>query len=202
MSHNPVLDKIVLGLIPEKTASILDLGCGYGGLALRLRVQNEFTGIIDGLDIFKPWVKQLSKLNLYNHVFHGDILELDTVPLEEYDLIVCLETVEHVSREDGLRIIEELKERSRNVIISTPCTTCKKIDVRHRRGKHSTGNLAMKHKSGYTPNDFLGFDIKLAGVLEIPRCFLPLYHLRARLIGGSVVTQNIVAYILEGEKTS
>jgi len=199
MSHNPALDKTVFGLIPEKTASILDLGCGYGGLALHLRVQKEFTGIIDGLDIFQPWVRQLNKLKLYNHVFQGDIRELENVPLEKYDLVVCLETIEHVSRAEGLRIIKELKERSRNLIISTPYTTNKKIDIRHRRGKHSTRNLTMKHKSGYIPNDFHGFEIKLVGVLNIPLCFLPLYHLRARIIGGSVVTKNIVAYILEAE---
>ena len=197
MSHNPALDKAVLRLIPDGITSILDIGCGYGTLALNLRVQQGYTGLIDGLDIYKPWLERLDRLHLYNHVFHGDIRDLDDIPLEEYDLVVCLETVEHVSREEGLEVIKVLMKRTKNLIVSTPSTSYKHIDVRHRRGKHSTGNLAMHHKSGYTPDDFKGFDIQLVGVLGIPWYFLPLYHLRAKLIGASVVTQNIVASIIE-----
>ncbi len=197
MLHNPALDKVVLGLIPEGTTSILDLGCGYGELALFLRIQHGYTGFIDGLDIYKLWLERLDRLYLYNHVIHGDIRALDDIPLEDYDLVICLETVEHVSREEGLAVINVLKNRAKNLIISTPSTSYKNIDVRHRRDKHSTGNLAMQHKSGYTPDDFEGFGVELVNVHYVPWYFLPLYHIRAKLIGGSVVTQNIIAYRVE-----
>jgi len=193
MSHNPALDKTIFELIPNNTASILDLGCGYGNLALQLRIQKEYTGTIDGLDIHEPWVTQLEKHNLYDNVFLGDVRDLDDIPLEKYDLVVCMETIEHVSRSEGIDVIKTLQERARDLIISTPCTTYKNIDVKHRGDTHFTGNLTMKHKSGYTPSDFSGFDVNLITVHYVPRYFLPLYHLRARLIGGSVVTQNIVA---------
>ena len=171
----------------------MDLGCGYGNLALQLRIQKEYKGIIDGLDIFEPWVNQLKKLNVFDNVFQGDVRNLDAVPLEDYDLVVCMETIEHVSRSEGMEVINTLQERARNLIISTPCTSYKNIDVKHRGDTHFTGNVTMKHKSGYTPTDFPGFDVNLITVHYVPRYFLPLYHLRAKLIGGSVVTQNIVA---------
>ena len=193
MSHNPALDRTIFDIIPDDIASILDLGCGYGNLALQLRIQKGYKGIIDGLDIYEPWVNQLKKLNIFDNVVQGDVRNLDAVPLENYDLVVCMETIEHISRTEGLDVINTLKERAKHLIISTPSTSYKNIDVKHRGDTHFTGNLTMKHKSGYTPNDFSGFDVNLITVHYVPRYFLPLYHLRARLIGASVVTQNIVA---------
>lgn len=200
MSHNPNIDKALMPLIPKKLESVLDLGCGYGSLALLLRIQLKYHGILDGLDIYEPWVNMLKQYNIYDKVTVGDVRMLDEVPLEKYDLVVMMETVEHIDRIDGLKLITTLQERCKQVIITTPETETKNINVTHRKDDHFTGNVTMKHKSGYLGKDFTsrGYKVEYVNVHYLPHYFLPLYQIRAKLINSSTVLRNIIAYKLDG----
>lgn len=192
MSHNQYLNQPIIEALPSKCESILDLGCGWGMTALLLKIQENYKGIIDGLDIHEPWIEHLKKLNLYDNVYCDTALNIEKYASNnKYDLIICMELIEHLTRKEGLYLIDKLKELATTVIITTPKTPVKTLKIRRR--KHHTGNETMKHQSGYTIADFKGYDTKTVLVHYIPWYFKPIYWLRSKVLKTSLVFENIIA---------
>jgi hypothetical protein len=107
--------------------TVLDVGPGYGkwGLLIREALDfmdgrhepEDFTVTIDGLEAFEyksplhDWV--------YSSIRQGDVTVVaDELP--PYDLVMMGDVIEHITKEEGLRVLRSLLAKSRNVIISTP----------------------------------------------------------------------------------
>ena len=97
--------------------SVLDLGCGRGRTARSIKKRGYY---LAGLDIYLPCVLVCREKGHYNDLILGDVTHPPFKP-KSFDIVWCLEVLEHQNKEDGLRLIKEMEDIARRlVIISTP----------------------------------------------------------------------------------
>jgi len=176
-------------MIPERVDKVLDVGCGRGIVGALSRIYRQPSYVI-GIDIFKPYISSVQKLNLYDELIMCDLRNLP-LPFKDktFDVTICLETIEHLPRHVGLELIsEELKRLTKSrIIISTPAHffTQPAFDQ----------NPHQRHVSFYEEGDFTNAGYRVYGTGHIwfmDRVTLPLsksagrlrYYL-GRLIKGS-----------------
>ncbi len=71
---------------PENVPSLLDVGCGWGGLLQRIREKNialDYTGI----DVVEPMIVHARETFRDGKFLHGDIFDLEGT--DKYDFVVC-----------------------------------------------------------------------------------------------------------------
>lgn len=135
--------KFVKGFL-KSTDSVLDIACGTGYGA---RMLSDFCKSVTGVDINHDTVDYATKnYGGENRDFQqGNILTVKG----QYDVIVCYETIEHVSKEEGILALENLKKCLKPkglLFISTP----KKLPKEElSRGR------AEVHLHEYTYEDFV-----------------------------------------------
>jgi hypothetical protein len=80
----------------------------------------------------------------------------------EYDTAVLLDVIEHLEKDAGLRLIEALKSRFRQIVIFTPLGF---YEQSYEDGdKDAWGMNGMEwqtHRSGWTPEEFPGWKIEV-----------------------------------------
>ena len=90
---------------------------------------------------------------------------IDVVPLlKGIDTFVCLDVIEHMEKEEGLKLIEEMKKIARQqIVIFTPngFEPQSHPDGVDKWGMN--GGFWQEHRSGWTPEDFPGWEIHIAG---------------------------------------
>ena len=114
--------------IARQPKSVLDIGIGFGKFGFLAR---EYTDVwsgryfnpetkVDGIEVFEPYITELQKL-IYNHIYIGEALDvLEGLGRQIYDMAVCSDMLEHVTKVHGLRIIGEAKRVSRYSVIVIP----------------------------------------------------------------------------------
>lgn len=117
----PEIIRIALLNNPKK---VLDVGVGYGINGAGIR--NWFSDVhkreiqLTGIEVFEPYKNPLWQV--YDELRNDDIRDVE---LEQYDVIIMTDVIEHFSKEDGKRVVEKLK-RALNpkgvLLISTPAT--------------------------------------------------------------------------------
>lgn len=153
----------LFGLHPK---SVLDIGVGFGKWGALAR---EYTDVnkgrcqkkhwqvrIDGIEIFPAYESVLWAA--YDKVHIGNAL--DVLPrLGTYDLIMAIEVLEHLKKEDGQRLIALIKAKSRKFIVSYSNSVSVPV----------FGNKHEAHVSKWTPADFPGCRLLCAnaGISEV-----------------------------------
>ena len=154
--HNRIMR--ALQYLPEDldNLSILDCGIGHGAWAFYIRTNPRLKGrpFITGLDLYKPYLAKQSKLRLYNDLLECDVLE---IPCQDnfFDIVIAGELIEHLTKEDGYKMMDEVERVSRGlVIITTPHGYMKQGIVE--------GNTHQEHLSGWHPSEFIsrGYTVK------------------------------------------
>ena len=84
----------------NKEAAILELGCGYGRY-LRV-IQKLGYSDISGIDISEEQVAYAQEKLQLKNVTHGDALEFIRNTEKQYDTILMLDVMEHLSSEYAL----------------------------------------------------------------------------------------------------
>jgi hypothetical protein len=142
----------------QPTEHLLDLGSG-------VRPTNLFnTKMHICVDLFQPYLEFLREkfsgrsLILINE----DVISfLERQPSSSIETIFIADLIEHLNREEGFRLIEEVSRvASLQVIVFTPNGFMEQ-HVGHMDGDGWgwNGNTAQTHKSGWTPKDFPGWKI-------------------------------------------
>lgn len=92
---------------------VLDIGCGIGNLVRELRNLD-----IDayGLEFSKDFIN-LSPVKDY--IYTGDVLSLDKIKEESFDLVICMEVLEHIPPTYLDKAIKELKRISKDYLLIT-----------------------------------------------------------------------------------
>lgn len=134
---------IYQGMI-EPNYEILDVGCGHKLLTRYLLCKR-----LVGIDIFEDY---LSKNDI-----HGDITKLDElVPKKSFDCIFCLDVIEHLTTEDGLKLIRDMEAIARKkIIIFTPTKWSENEEGVMDPKLWSYGNKYNYHKSLWSEKQFL-----------------------------------------------
>jgi len=168
MSHIKFLDTYILELFPFNCdkKKILDVACGCGSWGFKIRFEKGGNPFLIGLDIYKPYLKKLKRTKIYNDLICADA---KNIPIRSriFDFVIACEVIEHMKKQDGLKLLKELERVSKGrVILSTPLGFLK---------QQASNNVYEKHISSWWPKDFLEmhynhmviYDINLPRKLEL-----------------------------------
>lgn len=144
---------VVREVMRLRPSTVLDVGIGMGKWGLLFReyldawhhhrcTQDEFRIRIDGVEIYEPYIQQWHHA-IYDTIHIGDVRRL-APELPAYDLVYLGDVIEHMPKEDGHKLLVELKFK--HCIISTPA-----IKTQMVRGKP---NPHLDHKCIWTAADF------------------------------------------------
>jgi len=93
--------------------SVLDLGCGYSSPILHCRV-----GFSTGVDWDETCLEETRKKAIHNQYLKADIRTMDFPP-GSYDAVLCLRTLEHLTKAEGLDLIERMGRWARKKVVIT-----------------------------------------------------------------------------------
>jgi SAM-dependent methyltransferase len=96
-----------------KPKKVIDIGCGIGKLVGELRKNNIDAYGIEFSDAF------INASPMKKYIFKGNILDLDHIASGEYDLVICMEVLEHLPPTYLNKAINNLKRISKNQILIT-----------------------------------------------------------------------------------
>jgi len=107
--------------------SILDVGCGWGrwGFLAREFLEvwvrrfrpEDWAVTIHGVDIHEGTWTPLHEY-LYDQTFTADIRTWD--PPQQYDLAICCDVVEHMTKPEAVAMLEKLMSVSAHVLVGVP----------------------------------------------------------------------------------
>lgn len=145
--------RVALGRAP---ATVLDVGCGDGERMGSLNGAGRLRAI--GVDIFLPYLHQARRRQ--SHAAYV-LCDVRNMPFKEksFDLVLCLEVIEHLEREEALALILAMERLARwRVLISAPAAT----HVQHAYDD----NPYQEHRSTWRPQDLrqLGYRVRLNGL--------------------------------------
>lgn len=140
--------------LDKQGQSILDLGCG-GGAPLRfINRHKQFYCV--GVDIFQPWMNGAKRRERHNDYILCDIRKL---PIKEktFDIVLCIEVLEHLSKEDGQKLLADMERIARRqVIVTTPVG-----EFAHHPA--ADDNPYQEHKSSWRPVELGRYGYKVRG---------------------------------------
>ena len=78
---------------------------------------------IDAIEVFPEYIKDIHH-NIYDNIYIQEAINaLGEMSDQSYDLILAIDVLEHFSKEDGHRFLDELLRVGQNIIVSTPKLT-------------------------------------------------------------------------------
>ena len=139
--------------------SVLDLGCGYG----------QYTRLVEdahriGVEAFEPYVKHGEAANIGGPedmtFVCCDMRDYD--PQRKFDLVMLIDSPEHLSKHDGAIMLMRAKAWTNRIIVFTP-------DGLHDQGE-CDGNPRQAHECGWSVEDFsrLGFSARVSADFHEP----------------------------------
>lgn len=127
--------------------SVLDLGCGIQQANDRIRAKS-----ILGVDIWDVYLNHV-KDNI--QTVRISMSELDRFMDKSYDVVICLDVVEHLEKELALKVIDECKRISRKrAVIYTPSEFKDNMDAISNSWDLGE-NPHQEHKCLLDMNDFI-----------------------------------------------
>ncbi len=116
--NRPQID--VLEWISPASAACLDVGCNVG--ALMSDVARHCSASLVGVDINRDALEVARRRNPEMTFVHADVCDLP-FESETFDVVTCLEVIEHVEperRADAFRELRRVTRRGGRLIVSTP----------------------------------------------------------------------------------
>ena len=115
MSITPSICRLIT--LPK---SLVDVGCGTGGFINSSRRWGNYSKVRKaykiGLDIYDPFLRDAKRI--YDEVIKCDV---KCIPLRNtiIDVVICSQVIEHLEKEGGLRLLNELERICCNEIMLT-----------------------------------------------------------------------------------
>jgi hypothetical protein len=136
--------------------SILDIGVGFGrwGILFRefleiwehSRYDGNWDRILDGVEIYPGYIKDYHN-HFYSNIFLESALTYLTTTDNRYDLIHFGDVIEHMTKDEGERVIELALDKAEYVLINIPIG-------KHWKQDAPGDNPNEAHKSIWYNNDF------------------------------------------------
>jgi len=153
-SYPNTITTVVRAIHALAPASVLDIGCGFGKYGLLCREyldvwwlryrRQEWKVRIDAVEVFEQYLTPVHWY-IYNNIYIGDIRELIN-KLDNYDLVLMFDIIEHFEKQEGLDLLEKIKSKCKNILLSTPASKIRTMDI--------MGNTHQEHKSLWELEDF------------------------------------------------
>lgn len=103
----------ILGVYPQ---SILDIGAGSGTYADALR-QRHYSGNIDAVEVWQPYIDEFQLNNKYRTVFNSDVRDIERF---DYDIVIFGDILEHMSKEDACEVWDRVSRTADYALIAIP----------------------------------------------------------------------------------
>jgi SAM-dependent methyltransferase len=127
--------------IDAKVRSILDIGCGRGEPMRFIGRRMQLASV--GADIFFPYLKECRTKRTHAAVIQCDVRYLP-FRSDSFDAVLCMEVLEHMERDEGKHLLEEMERIARlQVILTTP--------VGYHEQTEYDGNPYQEHKHIWSP---------------------------------------------------
>lgn len=144
--------------LDKQVQSILDIGCADGDMMGFINKRRRFYAV--GIDIYEPYLKEAQKSGNHSEYILCDARKL---PFKDksFDIVLFLETIEHLEKQEGLKVIEDVERIARRqVIISTPVGFAKQDAY--------SGNPYQRHRSFWNPSEMRqrGYKVRGIGIAE------------------------------------
>jgi hypothetical protein len=188
----PYIPFIVLNTIrrnlDNKGQTLIDIGCGDGKMVKSLLKGKKLFTI--GADIYFPSLQECRKCETHDGYVLSDA---QNMPFKNgsFDIVLAVEVVEHMAKEDGQKAIKSWEEiASRQVIVTTPMGVCA-IEA-------PDGSPYDAHRSTWYPADFrkLGYKVRGHGLRLLygdsglfnraPKIVSPLLYVLSVVVGPFV----------------
>lgn len=101
--------------------SVFDIGVGYGNIGNYTKKILPNCKIY-GVEIFAPYLNYKNGIpfSVYDSIILGDIIDLSD-KLWKVDLISAFDVIEHLERQDGIKVIKQLQRvAKKGVIVTVP----------------------------------------------------------------------------------
>ena len=132
----------------------LDIGCGQRSLLTELRGPGFKS---TGIDASSDMLEQARRNNAHDHYICGNVVGLaDDM---KYDVVVLSEVIEHLTREDGEKLLDKVDSLAlRLIYVETPNGFLEQPPL--------DGNPYQEHLSGWTSDDFRrrGYEVYGIGI--------------------------------------
>lgn len=174
--------------LDNKGQSLLDVGCGDGRMIRALLKNKEVFTI--GVDIHTPSLRKCQEQRTHDRYVLCDVRRLP-FKRKSFDIVLSMEVLEHLEKEEGQKLIEVWEEIARRqVIITTPVGVC---EVRAK-----DGSTYDEHKASWYPGELkkLGYKIRGHGLSclygdrgwfnRAPKLLMPLLYILSMLVGPFV----------------
>lgn len=130
---------------------VLDLGCGY-----KSKIQYCNVPLSVGVELFEPYLQESKRRGIHNQYIKGDIRKVE-FKSKSFDAILCLEVLEHLTKEEGYELIGKMERwAKRKIILTTPngYVPQKSID----------NNSLQEHKSAWSAKELEKLGFKVWGI--------------------------------------
>ena len=146
----------ILGAVPLDCESLVDLGCGRGIMGALCRIYRAPRRLV-GIDGFEPYLAFCREAHLYDELIQID-LGVSHLPFQtgEFHVASCIEVIEHLPKEQGCLLLDELERVASYVILTTPGIWFEQDDY--------DGNSFQRHLSLWTARDFIARGYRVHGV--------------------------------------
>lgn len=157
MSHPHEYDNFVLHEIPRGAArvTILDVGSGLGLWGYLLKATRPDAVRVVGIDLAWPYLSFVWERRVYDLLVHGDVTRLP-FRAKAFDYIVASEILEHLSKDQGWKLIHELSRCARRKVILTTPNGFKPQEVR--------GVPTETHRSGWSVRELRSAGFVVRGI--------------------------------------
>ncbi len=169
--------------------TVLDLGCGDGTLMGFLSKGEKWQ--ITGIDIYQKAIEGARKRNTYYKLIRGDLLKTiqNNNLKSKYDVVFFSQVIEHVTRNQGEKILDEIEKLAKKrIIVGTP------RGFMEQPHEFLDGNPHQVHKSGWSIEDFSSRGYKVYGV-----GFLPIWSHHGLGRNANIfrkIISNIISYLM------
>lgn len=142
--------------------TVLDLGCGNGILMTVLSRKGK-EWITTGVDLYKKDAKNANRLNTYENIIIGDVIETSQHLIKKgkkYDLVFSSQLIEHLNKKQGHKLLKLMNKLARNrIVVATPNGYIKQRDEYVGENKH------QHHLSGWSAEEFKkkGYEVRGVG---------------------------------------
>ena len=143
------LRRLLIGL-----PAVLDVGCGNASPLQDLQPAEAV-----GLDGYAPSLEAAKAAHTHSRFVLGDIRHLpEHFKTGEFDACIALDVIEHLPKEDGLKLIRDMESVARGrIIFLTPNGFLPQ--------KHQTLDDLQEHLSGWSAEEMRGLGFTVIGLL-------------------------------------
>jgi Methyltransferase domain len=136
-------------------SSLLDVGCGEISPISRFRKRLPYTV---GVDAFEPALVKSRNLRIHDENLCANVLEIgDRFPERSFDCVIALDVIEHLTKENGLRLLKTMERIARKkVVVSTPNGFLPQDAV--------DGNPLQCHQSGWEVEEMRRMGYRVLGM--------------------------------------